>query len=78
MGLFAQTAIVPGCDEKTARGVLERLAPEKDWNLDVSECKFVSSDKGVQILFNDWCSGYEEMAADLSKELGRAVLLPYI
>ena len=78
MGLFLQTAIVPGCDEKTARAVLEGLAPQKDWNLNVSECRFAPNDKGVQIFFNDWCSGYEEMAADLSKELGRAVLLPYI
>ena len=66
MGLFLQTAIIPHCDENTARSVLERLAPEKDWNLDVSECKFVSNDTGVQSLFNDWCSGYEEMAEVLS------------
>ena len=78
MGLFAQTAIIQNCDESTVRGVLEGLAPEKDWNLDVSECKFVANDKGVQILFNDWCSGYEEMAGVLSKEIGRDVLLLYI
>ena len=78
MGLFAQTAVIQNCDENTARTVLERLAPEKDWNLDVSECKFVAKDKGVQILFNDWCSGYEEMAEVLSKETGRDVLLLYI
>ena len=78
MGLFLQTAIIPHCDEKTARAVLEGLAPEKDWNLNVSECRFAPNDKGVQIYFNDWCSGYEDMAVCLSKELGRAVLLPYI
>ena len=78
MGLFLQTAVVRNCDENTARTVLERLAPEKDWNLNVSECRFVSNDKGVQVLFNDWCSGYEEMAEVLSKEIGRDVLLLYI
>ena len=78
MGLFLQTAIIPGCGEIMARDVLERLAPQKDWNLNVSECRFAANDRGVQIFFNDWCSGYEDMAECLSKETGRDVLLPYI
>ena len=78
MGLFLQTAIVPGGDEKTVRSVLEGLAPQKDWNLNLSECKFVTNDKGVQILFNDYCMGYERMAEVLSKETGRDAMLLYI
>lgn len=78
MGLFLQTAIIPNCDEETVRGALERLAPKKDWGLDVSGCRFVSNDKGVQVLFNDYCSGYGELAEDLSKETSLGVLLLYI
>ena len=80
MGLFLQTAIVPDCDEGTARTALQNLAEREDlsMNLDVSGCRFSSNDKGVQVLFNDWCTGYGHLAENLSKETGRAVLLLYI
>ena len=79
MGLFLQTAIIPHCDEKTVRGVLESLAQSEDsMELDVAKCLFSANDKGVQILFNDYCMGYERLAECLSKETGRDVLFPYI
>ena len=78
MGLFLQTAIVPGSDEKTVRGVLEGLAPQKDWGLELSECKFVTNDKGVTVLFNDYCMGFERMAEVLSRETGGDAMLLYI
>ena len=79
MGLFLQTAIIPDGDEKTVRSVLEGLAQgENPMKLDMPECRFFSNDKGVQVLFNDWCTGYETLAKNLSKETGRAVLLLYI
>ena len=80
MGLFLQTAVIPGGDEKEVRGAVERLAQREDldMNLDISGCRFSSNGKGVLVLFNDWCTGYENLAKSLSQETGKAVLLLYM
>ena len=79
MGLFLQTAIIPDCDEEAVRGALEGLAQGGNpMELDISGCRFSSNDKGVQVLFNEYCEGYGELAERLSKATGRAVLLLYI
>ena len=70
---------VPGADDAAVRDALETLARSEDsMGLDVSGCRFSGSGKGVQVLFNDHCMGYERLAEALSRETGRPVLLLYI
>lgn len=79
MGLFLQTAILPGCGEEKARSAVSALA-QKDGSLelDVSGCKFFSSSKGVQILFNENCAGYDSLSDGLSELTAGPVMLLYI
>lgn len=94
MGLFLQTAVIPDCSEDEVKNAvaavaetysqeLETLgsddAPEYPIiNLIPDECRYQASERGVCILFNEDCIGYEALAGAVSKELGNAVLLLYI
>lgn len=79
MGLFLQTAILPHCSEETAHSAIQSLA-QKDTSLELdgAGCKFFSSSKGVQILFNEGCAGYDSLSDGLSKLTGSSILLLYI
>ena len=79
MGLFLQTAILPSCGEEKARSAVSALA-QKDstLDLDVSGCKFFSDNNGVQVLFNEYCAGYDSLAKGLSELAGTPVMLLYI
>ncbi|MDE6589753.1 MAG: hypothetical protein K2K53_05295 [Oscillospiraceae bacterium] len=79
MGLFLQTAILPRCGEETARSAVTALAQrDGSLELDVSGCRFIPSDKGMQILFNDSCAGYDSLSGGLSELTGGPVMLLYI
>lgn len=84
MGLFLQTAVIPDCKEAQARAAVERLAAQeagsaqKEYGLNAQECRYKEHGSGVGILFNENCTGYEELACALSKEVGKPVLLAYI
>jgi len=79
MGLFLQTAILPHCGEEKARLAVEALAQaDQDLCLEASGCRFFPCDKGVQILFNENCCGYDALAKGLSEKTGLAVMLLYI
>ena len=79
MGLFLQTAILPGCSEETAHNALITLA-QRDGalDLDASRCKLFLHPSGVQILFHEDCAGYDPLARGLSELTGTPVLLLYI
>lgn len=84
MGLFLQTAIIPDCKEKEAKEVLKSIAeklPCEEYtisDLNPEECQFKEHGDGVNILFNDHCIGYEDLAEAISKKTGKTVLMLYI
>lgn len=84
MGVFLQTAIIPDCKEAEAREAVERVAQKLSCekyeitDLIPEECQFKVQGKGISILFNEDCVGYEFLAEAISKEAGKAVLLLYI
>jgi len=94
MGLFLQTAIIPDCGEEEAKNAIAAVAGKYSQELEApgsgktpeysiinlipNECRFQTSERGVCILFNEDCIGYEALAGAISKEAGKAVLLLYI
>lgn len=76
MGLFLQTAAILDCGANEARQALKPM--EARYSIDVSACKFEENSKGVLILFSDHCSGYDDLALELSAALQKCVLLAYI
>lgn len=77
MGLFLQTAILPGCEVSQVREAVENVA---DWmdTLDPTQCSYRQLESGSIVLFNEDCCGYEELAIGLSEKLPFPVLLLYI
>lgn len=78
MGLFLQTAIIQNCRQNEAERVIRELADNSRFGLMAEECDYMEFDKGVSILFNDHCIGYEKLAETLSKEVKQPVMLLYI
>lgn len=78
MGLFLQTAIIQNCKKDEVEKVVRELADVSRFGLVPEECDYVVFDKGVSILFNDHCIGYEKLAEAISKEVKRPVMLLYI
>ena len=89
MGLFLQTAILPECGEAQARSAVEAVAKKLSglekgdkayelMNLIPEECQYKEYGGGAGILFNEDCSGYENLAEAISKETEKPILLLYI
>lgn len=79
MGLFMETAIIQNGEENIVKAALERIEDTKSsFALSASECQYQKYDKGVLILFNEGCNGYDELAKELSEEINSPVLLLYI
>ena len=77
MGLFLQTAIIPGCEVSQVREAVENVADRMD-TLDPTQCSYRQLECGSMVLFNEDCCGYEELAIELSEKLPSPVLLLYI
>lgn len=79
MGLFLETAIVNSKDLNKVKQSLEEISKEKTkFELNPENCKFSQSEKGIQLLLNEDCVGYEELAKDLSEKISSYVMLLYI
>lgn len=78
MGVFLQTAILPGAAECDARKAVERAARLQGCELTEKLCRYTGNRLGVQIFFGDETSGFFELAENLSKALKGPVLLAYI
>ena len=79
MGLFLQTAIIQNCDETKARDALAKAAKQNAaFELVLEECHFKEMNSGVNILFNENCAGFDELAQSISREIMKPVLLLYI
>lgn len=79
MGLFLETAILPGCAEEQVRTALAALEGQDGLGqLKAAECQIKAQNGGVSVLFNEYCAGYEPFARALSAQLGRLVLYLYI
>jgi hypothetical protein len=78
MGLFLHTAIIQNCDETTARLAVENVAKNKELDVKPAECLYKVFPHGVNILFNEYCSGYELLAKTLSEEIGQPTLILFI
>ena len=77
MGLFLQTAIVPGCEVWEVQEAVKNAAEWID-TLDPTQCSYRGLERGSIVLFNEDCFGYEELAIQLSGNLPSPVLLLYI
>lgn len=78
MGLFLQTAVIPNCKEEELRKAVEKLAARSTTDIDPAQCQYRESEAGCAVLFNDGCSGFDELAKKLSGVLEHPVLLLYI
>ena len=79
MGLFLNTAIILNCNETTVKSAIEKLEKTSDlYGLSATKCQFKEYEKGVQVLFNDGCTGYDELAKALSADTNQPTLLLYI
>ncbi len=83
MGLFLQTVIVPGCGEEQVRNALETVAKSDTdsgipMELDPAQCRYQVHEKGVGVLLNEDCIGFEDLASQLSKAIGGPLMLLYI
>lgn len=81
MGLFLQNVLLLDCDEKTAKAALkkaEQISDSSMLELVPEECQFQQFPKGVSILLNDHCCGYDALAQLLSETTMKPVMLLYI
>lgn len=78
MGLFLQTAILPGVSESAAKTAVEQASRQPGYQLIPDQCQYASCAQGTQILFGDQSSGLEVLAQELSKALLGPVLLLFI
>lgn len=81
MGMFLQNIILLDCDEKTAKAALKKVEQTSDSSmleLVPDECQFQQFPKGVSVLLNDRCCGYDSLAQVLSKTTMKPVMLLYI
>lgn len=76
MGLFLETAILPGCTKKQAQSAVQRAAEANDaFCIELSECRFVENKKGTSIVFNEGIVGFDSLAAVLSADVGTVLYL---
>ncbi|MDE6580500.1 MAG: hypothetical protein K2K41_08210, partial [Ruminiclostridium sp.] len=79
MGLFLETAIVNCNDLNKVKQSLDEISKGKPkLELNPEECKYSQSGNAVQVLLNEDCVGYEELAKDLSEKISSYVMLLYI
>ncbi len=94
MGLFLQTAIIPDCNEAAVKDTVASVAKKYSRQFETADgntaleyhiidlipdaCQYYTYEKGVGVLFNEDCMGYESLACAMSEELRKAVLLLYI
>lgn len=80
MGLFLQTAIITDCNTETAKSVLSKFDKKsiKEMDLDLDACRFQEKNGSVNILFNEYCSGYDGLAQKLSENVDGLVMVLYI
>ncbi len=79
MGLFLETAIVNCNDLNKVKQSLEEISKVKPkFELNPEECKYSQSKNVIQLLLNEDCVGYEELAKDLSEKISSHVMLLYI
>lgn len=79
MGIFLQTALIPGrAPDKIQAAVNEITASHPDMGVIPDDCIFHAYQGGCGVLFNDDVLGYETLADALSRKTGAAVLLLYI
>lgn len=82
MGMFLQTMIIPDIPEDQVKSAVEKVAKEQaegeSMGLVPRECRYQVHDRGVSVLLNDDCVGFEDLASVLSKETGRPVMMLYI
>ncbi|MDE6726105.1 MAG: hypothetical protein K2J79_10935, partial [Ruminiclostridium sp.] len=76
MGLFLETAIVNCNDMNKVKQSLNEISKGKPkLELNSEECKYSQSGNAVQVLLNEDCVGYEELAKDLSEKISSHVML---
>lgn len=78
MGLFLQAAVLPGTAEEAARAAVELAAGQPGYELAPELCRYVSCDRGTQILFGDGTPGFSALAEALSRGLQGPVLLLFV
>lgn len=80
MGLFLETAIVNCNDLSFLKQSLSEISREKpDFELKPEECRYSeSAGKGIQILLNEDCVGYEKLTRAISEKISSYVMLLYI
>lgn len=79
MGLFLQTGILKDCKLAQAETYIEKLSCHPNpHNIILAECRLSEQHGDVFIHFNDYCSGYGELAKDLSVESESATKILYI
>lgn len=79
MGLFLETAVLPGCTKEKAQSAVRMAAESNDaFCIEYSECQFVEQKNGTSILFNDGVVGFDGLAAMLSAIIDGRVLYLYI
>ena len=78
MGLFLQTAIIPDCNEAAVRDTVASVAKKYSRQFETADgntaseyhiidlipdaCQYYTYEKGVGVLFNEDCMGYESLA----------------
>ncbi|MCM1299475.1 MAG: hypothetical protein NC203_11220 [Firmicutes bacterium] len=80
MGLFLETAIVNCSDMSLLKRSLSEISKEKpDFELKPEECRFHQREsRGIQLLLNENCMGYEKLAEAISQKISSYVMLLYI
>ncbi len=79
MGLFLETAIVKCDDLNYIKQSLNEISKDNPkLELNPEECKYLQSEKGIQLLLNENCVGYEGLAKALSEKISSYVMLLYI
>ncbi|MCI9595441.1 MAG: hypothetical protein HFG51_15225 [Lachnospiraceae bacterium] len=81
MGMFLQNVLILDCDEMTAKAALKKVEQISDSSmleLVPNECRFQQFPKGISILLNDRCCGYDSLAQILSETTMKPVMLLYI
>lgn len=78
MGFYLQTAIILNCKESNAKEAVKKAEKIPFAQLETEDCQFKEINNGVNILFNDYCQGFESLAKELSIEVKQPVMLLYI
>lgn len=79
MGLFLETAIIKGRGLFPVKKYLNNIASEGNkYGIVPEKCIMAANKAGTTLQFNENTTGFEELAAELSKEANGTVLLCYI